>query len=603
MLTEQQLIQARENLEELTRKKLEGKLELAECDHISIVKTADGYKVGAPDYAQLSRALLSIMKSQAGEELKSEQTAFFDDCGVMLDCSRNAVSTVETVKKLIRFISACGMNMLMLYTEDTYEIPEEPMFGYMRGRYSTEELKEIDAYAQKYGIELIPCIQTLGHLRTFLNYNHFDIRDNADTLLCDEEKTYEFIENSIKAVRNAFSSKRIHIGMDEAYSIGRGKYLDKFGYRNGFDILNDHLQRVTGICKKYGFEPMMWSDMFFKLGSKNHEYYDTEAHISPEIAAMIPDCAMVYWDYYHDDKNFYSTMIKNHKDMNKPVYFAGGFSCWYGALPRYISAYDSSVSALEACVEQGIKTVFATMWGDDGNDCNLGYDLPYITIYGEYMYRGASTTKNDIDSTVRLLCGYGLDKAKALGSLDMARFENDPLWFTAKRLLFSDPFYALGLSLDFLPTVIKVYEECRDIINKDGKSGRADVDKLFEYAELVYYAAETKAHLMLDIRAAYDTKNIEKLREIADIDINVIIGIYADLARNHRNMWNATYKPFGYEIHAHRYGGEIMRFMDIAETINDFCDGKLSTIAELDVPLQNTDFRYGVHEVESAGVL
>ena len=35
----------------------------------------------------------------------------------------------------------------MLYTEDTYEVDGQPYFGYMRGRYSKEEMKEIDDFA------------------------------------------------------------------------------------------------------------------------------------------------------------------------------------------------------------------------------------------------------------------------------------------------------------------------------------------------------------------------------------------------------------------------------------------------------------------------
>ena len=63
--------------------------------------------------------------------------------GVMLDCSRNAVAKPETVKKLICLLVLFGYNYLELYTEDTYELTDEPYFGYMRGRYSVEELREI----------------------------------------------------------------------------------------------------------------------------------------------------------------------------------------------------------------------------------------------------------------------------------------------------------------------------------------------------------------------------------------------------------------------------------------------------------------------------
>ena len=42
--------------------------------------------------------------------------------GVMLDCSRNAVMKVEEVKKFAAILKKFGYNMMMLYTEDTYEV-------------------------------------------------------------------------------------------------------------------------------------------------------------------------------------------------------------------------------------------------------------------------------------------------------------------------------------------------------------------------------------------------------------------------------------------------------------------------------------------------
>ena len=70
----------------------------------------------------------------------------------MLDCSRNGVMKLSVVKKFIRYMAIMGLDTLMLYTEDTYEIPEYPYFGYMRGRYSCEELKEMDEYGGYRGL-------------------------------------------------------------------------------------------------------------------------------------------------------------------------------------------------------------------------------------------------------------------------------------------------------------------------------------------------------------------------------------------------------------------------------------------------------------------
>ena len=208
--------------------------------------------------------------------------------GVMLDCSRNAVMKVEEVKKFASLMRSFGYNMLQLYTEDTYEVDGEPYFGYMRGRYTKEELKEIVAYCNSIGMEVIPCIQTLAHLNQIFRWGDYGtINDCNDILLVGEERTYEFIENMFKSVRECFTSDYVHIGMDEAFALGTGKYLKKHGQESKFDILYKHLLKVIEIAKKYGFNPIMWSDMFLRA-CNDGEYYPENPVMPKEIVSLIP---------------------------------------------------------------------------------------------------------------------------------------------------------------------------------------------------------------------------------------------------------------------------------------------------------------------------
>lgn len=159
---------------------------------------------------------------------------------------------VPTVKRFCDIIAKMGYNTLMLYTQDTYEVDNQPYFGYLRGRYSKEEIKEIDAYCISKGIELIPCIQTLAHLNCIFKWwdAYEDIRDCDDILLIGEEKTDKLIDDMFSTISQCFTSKRIHIGMDEAYRVGIGKYLAKHGYQERFDIINGHLHKVCENTRK-----------------------------------------------------------------------------------------------------------------------------------------------------------------------------------------------------------------------------------------------------------------------------------------------------------------------------------------------------------------
>ena len=48
--------------------------------------------------------------------------------GVMIDCSRDAVMTVDKLKDFITILAKFGYDSVQLYTEDTYEIDGEPYF-------------------------------------------------------------------------------------------------------------------------------------------------------------------------------------------------------------------------------------------------------------------------------------------------------------------------------------------------------------------------------------------------------------------------------------------------------------------------------------------
>ena len=126
----------------------------------------------------------------SGQEC-DEKTSF-RTFGVLLDCTRGNIITVEHFKYWLRRLSLMGYNLVMLYTKDAYQVPGEPYFGCMRGAYSMDEIKEMDAYAKKLRIEMIGSIQTLGHLEPILRWGAYqEVRDTSSVLMVDEPQSYE----------------------------------------------------------------------------------------------------------------------------------------------------------------------------------------------------------------------------------------------------------------------------------------------------------------------------------------------------------------------------------------------------------------------------
>ena len=119
-------------------------------------------------FPQLCRALLYVIAAEKKTDVT--ECCAFDEFGMMFDVSRNAVLRMKTIKTLIRMAAYLGYGFVGLYMEDTIQVEEEPYFGYMRGALTCEELKEADAYAEIFGIELRPFIQTLAHLNQIVRY-------------------------------------------------------------------------------------------------------------------------------------------------------------------------------------------------------------------------------------------------------------------------------------------------------------------------------------------------------------------------------------------------------------------------------------------------
>ncbi len=218
----------------------------------------------------------------------------YDMFTLMLDCSRNGVMNIPSLRKMILLLEKMGYDSLMLYTEDTYEVRDEPYFGYLRGRYSEAELKDLCAFGQEHHVEIIPCIQTLAHLNCIFKHEPYakDL-DVDDILLVDEPRTYVLIENMFASLERCFITRKVHIGMDEAHMLGLGKFKDIHGFENRVDIFLRHLKKVYEIAKRHGFEAMMWSDMFFRLASGG-EYYDLNAKLDLRKLKGLPAVKQVY---------------------------------------------------------------------------------------------------------------------------------------------------------------------------------------------------------------------------------------------------------------------------------------------------------------------
>lgn len=529
---------------------------------------------------------LGLWLQEYGEKERFEVTEYpqFKSNGVMVDVSRNGVLKVDSIKKLLRIMALMGLNMLMLYTEDTYTVEKYPYFGYMRGRYSKEELKECDDYAALFGIEMIPCIQTLAHLTEALKWNYAaNIRDTSDILLVGEEETYTFIEELIKSASEPFRSQRIHIGMDEAHQLGLGKYLERHGYRKRFDIMNEHLQRVTQITEKYNLKPMIWSDMYFRLGSKTGGYYDLQAEIPEDVIKTIPkNVQLVYWDYYHTDVEFYERFIQKHKEFGSIPIFAGGVWTWNGIAPNYGKAIRTTNAALEACKREGLTEVFATIWGDNGAETNPFAALVGLQLFAEHGY-ARTVDEEKLRKRFSFCTGGDMDDFLLLNQFDETPgVEKDNLHEShpSKFLLWQDVLIGLyDENIKGLP-MAKHYQNLAQQL-KIAKKRNEKWELLFSFYIKLAEVLKVKSEIGIRLKDAYDSNDRDRMKEL----LQTLSGLQEsvnELRTLHRELWYHAHKPFGWEVLDIRYGGVFVRLDTARFRIKQWLAGEIETIEELE---------------------
>lgn len=580
-------------------------IELTEEKKVSVSCAGGSAVLSACDKAFVFRALMRLVreleKRGSEESFQVEEQVWLDRNGVMLDCSRNSVLTMDMIKWYIRFEASLGMNTMMLYTEDTYEVEEYPYFGAYRGRYSSEELHELAVYADQFGIEMIPCIQALAHLKNTLRWEAMaGMQDTDDILMVGESEVYRFVEACIRRATEPFLTKRVHLGMDEAWSLGLGKYLHKNGYHPKSEIMAAHLEQVAQICRKLGLEPMIWSDMYLRMSSQNNDYYDLPLDADLSGAVKPPaDVALVYWDYYHTDENFYRQYLRMHSQLSDKVIFAGGGWVWNGVSPNLKGAKDTTEPAMRAVKEAGIREAVCTMWQDDGAETPMGAGLSSIVRFAEHGF-AKEVSEEALKGQFEFLTGTSWEACEILGEFDRPQgsaFYDNP----SKYLLYQD--VLIGLFDEQIRNwdVKSYYEGLRDRLLKALEEGmkrnctQKNCMQILQrgggYAEEVLSlyvcladALSVKAPLGRKMHEAYEKKDRQALAALAEKEIPLAmekIRVYRD---RREALWNRESRIFGFEVLDIRIGGLLARLESAKKRVESWLNGEVDSLPELEEP-------------------
>ncbi len=514
-----------------------------------------------------------------------EDTAF-KTVGVMICVSRGMVPTLKTLEKYLDYMAVMGYNLVMLQTDDLFELENRPYFGYMRGRYTKEEQRAFDNYAFEYGIEAIPCIECYSHMKTYLMWDEAaELRDTASVLMAREEKTFAFVEEMISEISSCYRSKRIHIGMDEAWDMGRGNFLTKYGKVPILDIFNEYMERLIKITDKYGLKPMMWSDMYFRTSRDDNKYYSEDTVVPEATKKAIPEgVELVFWHYGEEPECDYY-MLEQHKTLDRPIIFAGGLWDWAGHFPNNDRAYEATEFSIGACRANGIDQMLTTAWFID-SECELFSTLLGLSQTAALVYE-VSPSEEYRRERFELETGGSFDAFNIMSryhnKCDGRKYEDNNAMFLGKHLFWQDIMEGVYDTILFREPMSEHYEEAYKMI----KSYRCDGDKwdyLYEYCEAVFAYLSNKCYIAERLVPSYRAGDRDTLSIIASELLPRLKEQTERIHKIYRSIWFMYNKDFAFIGNDVHYGGMAARIDFSIIKLRAYLEGECEKLEQLEEP-------------------
>ncbi len=476
-----------------------------------------------------------------GEKFAIKTQPAFDELGVFFDLAKNRVYKQATLKDMLLKIAMLGYNKAYLYMQDCMEIKDMPYLGYMRFRYTKAYIQEIDEYAKRLGIELVPAIPTLtGFNKLFSKrFQYFqNMFDCDDILKAENEKNLELLGKMLDFCAESFSSKTIHLCMDDSGGyLGRWWYFAERGYKPPDEILTDHANTMIAFAKARGFTRCeAFSDFLYTTSLPDSEKgvsYDKDYTEEREYEPLWCDSfrltnatrkrykAETLTDYIrkHYDKTvlLHNTHIsftskeefargwdKHQAQLNNPLAYALPVKC--GTFASHNAYYLRKLETiLPVCKEKGIRSFTVMLLNDKGGECSIYAHLSLLASVAKACY-------GDSADTVETVTGVSSEVFEKLDLPDCLAQTESILVNPSKYGLYNDAFlgiYDKHVRITDEETYMRYAKELKLLVKQAKEYGY-----IFELLSTLCEILSEKYALGVLTRAFYQAGAIAELRKL-----------------------------------------------------------------------------------------
>ena len=283
--------------------------------------------------------------------------------GITDDISRGQVSTIENFKKIIRFMARYKMNVYSPYLEDLFVFKNHPLVGKGRGALTAADVRDLDAYAKRRFVDMIPIFETLGHWENILikpEYLPLAEFPGAHTLNISDERIYAILDEMIGELAAAFSSPYFNMAADESWDVGLGANKERVQKSDLATVHAEHYKQLFDIIAKHGKKPMMYGDIILN---------------NPGILDQIPKSVVIVdWQYWAGDRYSSPSVFRT---AGFPFVVSPAVYNFAGPFPNYV---HTLINIRNFCAEgygNGSLGLLTSNWNDYGGEA-----LRELNYYG-----------------------------------------------------------------------------------------------------------------------------------------------------------------------------------------------------------------------------
>jgi hypothetical protein len=351
-----------------------------------------------------------------------EDSPDFARRGIMLDVSRGKVPTLATLHALVDLCVRLKLNVLMLYVEHSFRFRRHPEIGAGASPLDAASLRELDAHAAACFVELIPSLQSLGHMERILSlprYAPLAETGRRWTLSPAEPGTYALLADLYDEFLPNFRSGLFNANCDEPFDLEHGKSRERASALGPGGVYLEHIRQVQRLARERGKRTLIWGDV---------------VHAHPERIPELPR-ELVLLDWWYEAEHDYDR-VKRFAAHAIPFWVCPGTSSWNSLFPRIENAAENIARYAAAGRRHGAEGLLVTDWGDFGHYNLLGHSWHGYAFAAQQAWSGAVAARDFDRAFARLLfddaSGETARRVRALGALHDGGFEawnGSPLQF------------------------------------------------------------------------------------------------------------------------------------------------------------------------------